>query len=199
MQSFQFILCGILAIILITIKNSHAQTYVYETRALGIHAGDMQITKKVRGNLEYYSITSKNSVNYVLGKIDVDHKTSVTYKDGVLQESFLRTDKNGEVDQFCSVSYDGQTYKIQTEKEKLTLSRPITASVVTLYFKEPVGLSEIFSEVFGRMVPVTEIKPHKYSINMPDGKKNTYTYENGIVVEVEVPSPVGTAHIRLKK
>ncbi len=82
-------------------------------------------------------------MNYVLGKIDVDHKTSVTYKNGVLQESFMRTDKNGKVDQFCSVSYDGQTYKIQTEKEKLTHTRPITASVVTLYFKEPIGLAQI--------------------------------------------------------
>lgn len=197
MQSFQFMIFGLLVILLS--KYSPAQTYEYETRALGIHAGDMQITRKVNGNLEYYSITSKNSVNYVLGKIDVDHKTSVTYKDGILQESFLRTDKNGEVDKFCSVSYDGQTYKIQTEKEKLSLSRPVTASVVTLYFKEPVGLTEIFSEVFGKMVPVTEVKPHKYSIKLPDGKKNTYTYENGVVVEVEVPSPVGTAHIRLKK
>jgi hypothetical protein len=199
MQSFEFTLCALLAIMLINIKNSDAQTYVYETRALGIHAGDMEITKRVSGNLEYYTITSKNSINYVLGRIDVEHKTSVIYKDGVLQESFLRTDKNGEVEQFCSVSYDGQTYKIQTEKEKLSLASPITASVVTLYFKEPVGLTEIFSEAFGRMVPVTEIKPHKYSIKLPDGKKNTYTYEKGILVEVEVPSPVGTAHLRLKK
>ncbi|MCX7743309.1 MAG: hypothetical protein N2167_01965 [Flavobacteriales bacterium] len=197
MQSILFCLLGIL--VTFYIKNTNAQTYTYETRALGIHAGDMQITRKVIGNLEYYSITSKNSVNYVLGKIDVDHKTSVTYKDGVLQESFLRTDKNGEVDQFCSVSYDGNTYKIQTEKEKLSYSKPITASVVTLYFKEPLGLTEIFSEVFGKMVPLSEIKPHTYSIKLPDGKKNTYKYEKGIVVEVEVPSPVGTAHIRLKK
>lgn len=197
MQSIHLLLLGIMTV-LITNK-INAQTYTYETRALGIHAGDMQITRKVHGNLEYYTINSKNSVNYLLGKIDVDHKTSVTYKDGVLQESFLRTDKNGEVDQFCSVSYDGHTYKIQTEKEKLSYSKPITASVVTLYFKEPIGLTEIFSEVFGKMVPLTEVKPHKYSIKLPDGKKNTYTYENGIVVEVEVPSPVGTAHIRLKK
>lgn len=197
MQSIHLLIFGI-TIVLFT-KKTNAQTYTYETRALGIHAGDMQITRKVNGNLEYYTINSKNSVNYVLGKIDVDHKTSVTYKDGVLQESFLRTDKNGEVDQFCSVSFDGHIYKIQTEKEKLSYSKPITASVVTLYFKEPIGLTEIFSEVFGKMVPLTEVKPHKYSIKLPDGKKNTYTYENGIVVEVEVPSPVGTAHIRLKK
>ncbi|MCZ2444666.1 MAG: hypothetical protein LC101_12935 [Flavobacteriales bacterium] len=178
---------------------SYAQTFRYEVSTIGIKAGEVEVSRNISNNVEIYHISSNSSVNYVFGKITVINKTSTTYKDNVMQESFLRTDKNGEVDNFCSASYNGKEYKIQTEKDKFTIAGPIKYSITKMYYQEPIGFTEIFSEVYGKMLPVTIVAPHTYSLKQPDGKANVYRYENGVLVEVTVPSPVGKAHIRLKK
>lgn len=198
LQSYKAIRVAI-AFFLLIASNLHAQEFRYEVSSLGIKAGEVQVSRKVNGNVEQYHISSNSSVDYLFGKITVVNTTSTTFKDGVMQSCFLRTDKNGEVDKYCSANYDGKTYQVQTESKKFTINQPVTFSITKMYFKEPIGVTEIFSEVWGELVPVTKTKPNQYSLKQPDGKYHRYTYENGVIVEVEVPSPIGKAHIRLKK
>jgi hypothetical protein len=66
-------------------------------------------------------------------------------------------------------------------------------------YAEPSGMTRIFSENFGQYVTINETAPHRYTLELPDGKDNIYTYHNGKCVEVEVRTSLATVYIKLRK
>ena len=67
----------------------------------------------------------------------------------------------------------------------------ITFSVTDLFFEEPVGLKNIFSNMFVEMVPLKTLGSGKYQVTTPDEKTTIYTYSNGKLVIVESETPAG--------
>ncbi|HSK14202.1 MAG TPA: DUF6134 family protein, partial [Phnomibacter sp.] len=49
----------------------------------------------------------------------------------------------------------------------------------TLYFQEPVGRSELYSEGHKRMIPIRDLGNGIYKITMPDGNTNLFYYRGG--------------------
>ena len=67
----------------------------------------------------------------------------------------------------------------------------ITFSVTDLFFEEPVGLQNIFSNMFAEMVPLKKLGSGKYQVTTPDKKTTIYTYSNGKLVIIESETPAG--------
>jgi len=176
------------------------QTYKYDVKAMGINAGTLSVTRKTGNGTEQYVLETHSSINYLLGKIEVDHITRCTYKNGVLQNSYVRNDKNGEVEYYTSADYDGSVYQITTEKGKKTLSGPITFAICHLFFDgEPTGKTQIYSDRYGQYVPLKKVEDHVYRIDFPDKDYIIYHYESGKIVKADIPSPVGKAHLYLQQ
>lgn len=175
----------------------NAQSFSYQIKAMGVKAGTLEVSKKSVNGTDQYVLESHSSVDYLLGKIKVDHVTRCTYKDGVLQNSYVRNDKNDKVEYYSSISYDGTTYNITNEKGKKTMSEPVVFAICHIFFSEPVGKTEVFSDRFGEYVPLRKKGDHAYEITFPDGDKFVYYYENGKIVKADLPSPVGKAHLYL--
>lgn len=85
------------------------------------------------------------------------------------------------------VAKNSQGYRIEfpMKEEKRNLSGPIIYSVSCLYHHEPVKQHNIFSERFGEFCSLKSMGEGRYELTMPDGKKNVYTYENGVCVQME--------------
>lgn len=175
------------------------QSYTYDVKAVGINAGTLVVTKKVQNGLEYYTLESHTKVNYVLGKIKVDHITKSTYKNGQLLNSYVRNEKNDEVEYYSSVDFDGSKYNVTNEKGKKTVSRNVDYSICLIFFKEPVDKTEVFSERLGEFGKINPKGNHTYEISLSNGDKYTYYYENGQIVKADAPSPIGKAHFYLRK
>jgi len=174
-----------------------AQTFTYTAKALGINAGTLTVNKKTVNLVDFYQFETHSEVDYLLGKIKVDHITKASYKSGTLQNAYVRNEKNGEVEYYSSTTYDGSRYETTTEKGKKTLNRAVNYSLAMIFFSEPAGKTEIFSERLGEFVPIKKTGDHMYEVTLPDGDKYTYRYTDGKMVQMDVPSPVGRAHFYL--
>ena len=70
--------------------------------------------------------------------------------------------------------------------ESKVWGQPITATVGSLYYTEPEGLTEIFSERHGKFLEIEKESEGRYRLKKPDDRFNTYQYENGVCTKVEV-------------
>lgn len=174
------------------------QTYVYTGKAIGINAGNMTVSRKMVNGAEVITNETQSKINYLLGEISIDHFARATYKNGKLQEAYMRQEKNGKLETYCSVSYDGKCYHVTNDQGKSTCYDVITLSLTKIFFEEPDGDTQIFSESLGKHIPIKKIGEHTYEATLPDGGKYTYYYENGKMVKMDVPSPVGRAHFYLQ-
>lgn len=177
----------------------HAQKLIYEIKAIGINAGTLEVSKTSANGLDQYLLESHSSVNYLFGTIKVDHITRSTYKNGILQNSYVRNDKNDKVEYYSSIDFDGSTYTITNDEGKKTYAGEVRYAISHLFFQEPVDKTEIFSERFGQNIPIKNKGNHTYEFTFPNGEKFTYYYENGIIIKSDMPSPIGKAHLYLKK
>lgn len=73
----------------------------------------------------------------------------------------------------------------------------ISFCVSDLYFTEPRGIKEVYSETNGRFLPVKELPGNRYALILGEGKQNIYTYAKGRLMLVEVNHALGKAYFRL--
>jgi hypothetical protein len=67
-----------------------------------------------------------------------------------------------------------------------------------LYYHEPIGKKLIWSDSFGKFLPIRLSGNHRYELILPDGKKNFYTYNYGICSMVETEQFFTKLIFRLK-
>lgn len=187
----------LLFVLLLINAENNAQTLKYQIKAFGIKAGTLEIKRTTNNGLEQFEIESLNEVNYLVGKIKVHHITRSTFKNGVLQSSYVRNEKNDKVEYYSSVSYDGSNYTIVNEKEKLTHSGAVSYTICHLFNTEPVSYTEVFSERLGIYLPIKKKEEHVYEFKYPDGDKYVYHYENGKMIKADISTKQGKAHMYL--
>ena len=92
---------------------------------------------------------------------------------------------------------DGKYKIIKGDAEPLT--RPIVNTVVSIYFKEPVGITEVFSEVYLCFIQLKKIAPSIYQSLLPDGGIMTYSYTLGKLTHITAKTSYGTLQFDLKQ
>jgi hypothetical protein len=96
-------------------------------------------------------------------------------------------DVHAHVKKIASKTYqrerNGQTSKIEKED--------ITMCMVDLYFKEPKGVTSVFSNMYAEKLQLKPMGGGKYQLITPDKKNSYYYYQNGKLVTVEADTPVG--------
>lgn len=193
-KSLSFVLFSALSISMLM-----AQTRKYEVVLSGDKIGELTATRTVKGAFTTYKLESKSEAkvlfttkkNYVL--------MDVTYKDGKLISSYCKNEVNDEVDNYASISWDGSKYNITNEKGKLTYTTPVTFSVISLYFNEPKGITNLFTERIGAAYPLKDLGSGRYEYKIPNGDKNVYVYQNGELTETERKTLIGTVYVKLVK
>lgn len=193
-KSLSFVLFSALSISMLM-----AQTRKYEVVLSGDKIGELTATRTVKGAFTTYKLESKSEAkvlfttkkNYVL--------MDVTYKDGKLISSYCKNEVNDEVDNYASISWDGSKYNITNEKGKLTYTTPVTFSVISLYFNEPKGITNLFTERIGAAYPLKDLGSGRYEYKIPNGDKNIYVYQNGELTETERKTLIGTVYVKLVK
>lgn len=112
---------------------------------------------------------------------------SGVYMNNDLQDS---TALNQQLNSYNVYRYPNERYKIDSVDMGFTTAK--------LYFKEPVGINEVYSERFLQYCPLEVVGGHKYKLNLPDGKTNYYRYEDQKLVEVSVDRTWFNLEIRKK-
>ena len=169
---------------------ANSQTVVY----------DIVIARRTVGSVRVHQIDSTDEHS----KFHIDAEVSIPFYSGSLQSEnqffngFLKSSMtdykvNGKKKErtFTSkvtpghyhVDYYGSG---KTYDERKDFVHSISKTIVGLYYHEPINVNAVYSEKFGQMCPVVNLGENRYSVTMPSGKKNIYTYAGGKCLEVTV-------------
>lgn len=169
-----------------------AQTHNYEIR-YGSHViGNITAVSKVTGTSRKIAIQSNVDMKPLTKfnlNINCDFENSV-----LIFANAKRTTGKQEDDKYSITKREGKNYQINRNGEKSTLSNTdVLHSVSELYFEEPHQVTRIFSELQGAFLPLRSLGNGLYELTLPEGKKNVYKYEKGVLVQVEIPQAFGKA------
>jgi hypothetical protein len=88
-------------------------------------------------------------------------------------------------------------YHVSSNEDFAPISKAIRHSVTFLYFNEPAGISEVFSEVYLSYLVVKKMGESTYTTLLPDGGSMTYSYHMGKLTNVLAKTSYGLVNFRL--
>ncbi|MFN7118648.1 MAG: DUF6134 family protein [Saprospiraceae bacterium] len=159
-----------------------AQTLLYNIFVANKQAGSMLI-RAHKQDAQNFSVHSETNISVAFSK--AHSVLRAQYQDGQLHKASMIQKVNDKVRESSEVVRSGDQYHITIKgEEDVILKRDVIYSVALLYHVEPKDKKAVFSERFGVFCPIKEVEPSKYEMEMPDGKKVYYTYNNGICTQM---------------
>lgn len=174
-----------------------AQRNVYDIFLFGNKIGQTVVERKQTGKTVQYTLTSKSEASVLFTKKTSEMNYKIVYEDGQLLSAYVKNVKDG-VTEISDILWQGTQYLIKKGAEILHLSQPINFSSVHLYFTEPIGRTNIFSERLGEYCRFTKTAEGVYECKLPNGVSNIYRYKNGMLYELEM-SKGASVYLRLVK
>lgn len=170
-------------------KDAEAQHNVYDVIVAGRTIGSLKVFNSEVGNdKDMHRIESDFKILFYSGK----YSTQTNFEDGRLVTAVSAHHVNGDLKERTqtksinksaySVLFSGDDGEKKKSKE---FNEPILNTVTSLYYKEPVKISEVYSERYGQMCSVKKLADGSYGVSLPDGKQGVYSYKNGICQEVK--------------
>lgn len=145
-----------------------------------------------------YIVNSKVVVN-MINTYTIQLNSLSTYKNTDLFYANYSTKVNGDTQSFCTINWDGSRYAGWDGDENIVIeSQKINYSIGNIYYKEPLSQTQIFSEKYMEMCPISKLGDY-YMVSFPDGKSTLYKYQNGICVWAEVRQKLYKIIFRLKE
>jgi len=173
------------------------QAYRYAVLYKGNNIGNMYLTQQQNGDELFVKITSAIQMRMVMS-VRVNVAEEASYKDGKLMYSSVYREVNGKQKTNRQTKYCNGCYEITAEGKKSKLYKTgIHYNLTRLYCKEPVNISQVYSDAFQQFINLKPLGAHKYKLQLPDGNYNLYYYQNGICNKVEVHSTFYTVQMQL--
>ena len=195
--SFLFVSIGFIS----DTRISNTFSYLrYDVEMQGKVIGWMTSSKTISPDNTEIKFIIQSKVNVaVFSKFEVDYSLESTFKNNFLQFSRLVNVINRDTENYTRVHWDGIRYNTWDRNDnKYINAQKIIFSIGCIYFKEPVGLSNLFSEKYLTFCPI--IKEGDYYVaSFPDGNKTVYKYQNGICVWAESRQKLFKIVFRLKE
>lgn len=175
----------LLIIILLTYSSVFGQMLHYDVIRNGESMGTTDVLRKKVGNDILYHLNTKTEFRVVfLFKVEYDLKE--TFRDGYLIGGTSFNTLNSGVQKQTAMKQANDGYELVIDGIKTHVREDkIQESVAEIYFEEPYDGKAVYSAYFGRYLYFEQVSNHKYQLISPDGT-NIYTYENGIVTEVNI-------------
>lgn len=148
--------------------------------------GYIDIEKTSLNKITTYTLDSEVKVKVVFNFSAIGREKSI-YKDDTLIFSSIYRKLNNKVKLNQSLFFVNGKYllKKKNKKEEINID-VINSNLVTLFFYEPVGIQEIYSDKYKKMVKITPIGNSRYKVVLPNKSTSIYHYEEGKCTMVDV-------------
>jgi hypothetical protein len=159
------------------------QTLTYDVLVAGKKSGTLVVrADRLNSNLLTVASDAKISVAFT----DAHSTLQAQFRNGQLQKASVVQKVNEKIRESAEINHDGTQYHVAVKgKEATTLKQAIDYSIALIYHVEPKGKKTVFSERYGAFCVIRNLGASKYELQMPDGKKAFYTYENGICTTMQ--------------
>ncbi|MEZ4977813.1 MAG: DUF6134 family protein [Chitinophagales bacterium] len=175
---------------------SIAQNTKYSIVLFGntIGNGVAQVAKLADGQTSYKLKTEAKA------KVFFKERTSMTdidlrFKGNVLHSCVLKRENDGEYQDIKITLENGKYYFTENGKRQ-AVSKAINFTTTQLFFKEPVGVKEVYVERLNIFAEIVEEEKGLYK-TIIDGGDNYYRYENGVLVEFRLKKGVNVYMYRV--
>ena len=158
-----------------------------------VHHGDpmgtVQLSEHWEGDIRRIKVESLVQTRFLF-KITVKTVEEAVYQKGLLIFSrYYQKINDKDPNDRVMIWKDG-TYQLLGGQKTGNLPRkPVEHTVLSLYYKEPVNVREVFSDNFQQYLPVKKTGPGEYRMDLPDGNSNYYIYQQNRLVYVDVDQP----------
>ncbi|MCB0854800.1 MAG: hypothetical protein KDD63_21410 [Bacteroidetes bacterium] len=178
--------------------NVYAQNLTYEVYKGNSKIGEMDVKRHYNNGTWTYSSDSKVQVSFLVS-VDLQFMYEATFTNNTLQRSLTQNMRDGKIRESSKGRRVGNQYVTDVNGETNTTSvDQIDECILTLYYHEPEGKTQIFSERWGKFIPVKKLGTHKYALVLPNGDENHMTYEKGICTELQINHTLATLYFKLK-
>jgi hypothetical protein len=148
--------------------------------------GYIDIEKQSLNETTTYLINSEVNTKVIFNFNAIGKEKSI-YKEDTLVYSSIYRKLNNKVKLNQSLSFKDGKYLIENEDEKEVLDmNVIYRNLVTLFFDEPKGIQEIYSDKYKKMVKITPKGNGNYKLTLPNKSVNIYHYDNGKCTTIDV-------------
>lgn len=178
---------------------SYGQTLLYDIYKGNDRIGEIKVEKVTSANKVHYEANSTARFR-TLWMNDLSTNTTADFVNNELNYSMSKIVLNDKIREHSVTKKEGSFYNYFKHPEERYKKKetPFSLSTVTLYYKEPLGVKQIFSENYQQLCDLKTIGANAYELALPDGKVNQYFYKNGKLVEVKVIRTFVDLSFRLK-
>lgn len=156
-----------------------------------LHLGYVKAVKHASDGTHTYTVLGKAEGDLFLKKIISENSIHSIFENEELVSSVTFIKRNGKTLSNTSTTLLQGKYVISRADEISGLQRnAIHFTVALLYFREPLGIQYIYSEAWGKLLPLTG-NNNQYSFTIPDGTTCTFKYKNGVLEEVTSNTVIG--------
>jgi hypothetical protein len=194
MSNLNFILlAGFLAVSTLALaqKNEILFDVVFKDEKIGV----LRAQETKSDSKSFKTLNIETSTSFMFIPIHMESEISTTQKKGILiGGTAYRNASRTANDVIAKVTKIGfRRYKRERNGAKDVIKKNrITFCSIDLYFKEPVGITQVFSNMYAEMLQLKPMNFGIYELISPDNKNNSiYTYENGKLISIEAQTIVG--------
>ncbi|MES2381781.1 MAG: DUF6134 family protein [Bacteroidota bacterium] len=180
-------------LLLTTLLFAQTSQMKFEVNFNGMNIGSITATKTILGKKETIDVKTNTDASILVMSIHVESEINLHKEQAVLKNGIAYRHSNRGTENIIGYTQKlGNKYVSNINHKVDTIYKPaITFTVADLYFTEPIGLTEIYSNMYGSFVKISDLGNHKYKFTTPDGKVNAYTYINGQLSIIEVELSIG--------
>ena len=181
---------GCLCLLLFFSIPSHiwAQQGIYAVRVAGIEIGEITTSLTESEQIQTYEILSDVSFKILWKRYNRKTINLVTYENEAMKTSFSGVYINSDLEDSAVMNLDQKKYHCyRYPDENFVLHEAqLDFTSVMLYYQEPVGIEQVYSERFLEYCNLEAMDDQKYKLYLPNGTVNYYTYGEGMLQEIFV-------------
>lgn len=175
---------------------------VYDVYSDEKHIGEIRATLHTDGEVRQYEMQTNVDYRILFKTMRFDNHITSQYRGDILTEASSTDHLNEKLRSKNHVRRDATGYCVREDDDEETsriAATQIQHCLASIYFDEPEGLEQVFSQRLASLIPIREVAPHKYAVDISSSKTNYYHFENGICTKVEVNHWFDDFSFRLRK
>ncbi len=176
-----------------------ADDMLFDVMLYGKKIGNMTISKSIRGDTVHYVLQGRSKAKILwIEYEDISHYEA-KYKGNKMLYCKYKEDMNGKLKYFTEIIYNGVDYIATTKSVTKKIFPEAYPSLLSLYYKEPVGVQKIFVEAQMINAPLELKNPGHYVFKNNEGHNNEYIYRNGVLEELVFETTLATVRMKRAK
>jgi hypothetical protein len=187
----------LLILLLSLVIGAHSQSRNYTVTRKGGEIGWVSLEKKTDSNGTLISFASEVRTSFII-TFSSSAKEISEFRDGKLQHSYFYRTTNGNIKADRHTRFTGNNYEVDNPSSNRKLNiPPVTYNTLCMYFQEPVGIKQVYSDNCQCLLDITKEADGSYSITT-DGATNQFYYLYGICYRVKIDSRFYSATLHLR-